>query len=167
MYRVGVVIVDATVARLLTYESDDRTGTGEGGQLIEHQVLRNPERRLRASEALSETRPGLSRAPAGPAFGVDDHRERHQRELEERFAAEIIRNLGDLLADRPASRIVIASGPNMLGVLRRALTSLSAHLPFDDIPLNLARETPSRLHDRLARMGLLPSPARVLRRSHR
>lgn len=157
MPRIIIVVADAVRARFYTFED---------GHVLEQSVLLNPERRLKASELFTESRPPLGHSSYGPQFTVDDHREQHVREMDQRFAAEIVKRLDSELDAHPAGRVVVAAGPHMLGVLRAALRNLRHREPeVDDLALDLTRETPTQLHDHLARMGFVPPRVRA-RRAH-
>jgi protein required for attachment to host cells len=166
MPRIIIVVTDAVRARFYTFEPDESLEGTYGGHVVEQTVLVNPERRLR-SEMFSESRPPLghtSPTVTGQASTIDDHREAHVREIDQRFAHDIVKTLDAQLDQHPARRVVVAAGPHMLGMMRVALRGARHHdATIDDLALDLTRETPSRLHDHLARMGFVPPRQRYLR----
>jgi hypothetical protein len=80
MPRTIIIVADAARARLLTYDPDPSADHTMAPVLTERTDLVNPERRLRASQVYSDTRPGTAYAPTGLGFGLDDHRDRLTRE---------------------------------------------------------------------------------------
>src|SRR5260221_11890990 len=72
MYRTCIAVVDATRARLFTYDRfADESGVHD--ELVERSDLVNPIRRQRPSEGFSDPRPGSG--PVGNRqFASDDHR---------------------------------------------------------------------------------------------
>ncbi|HUQ08097.1 MAG TPA: host attachment protein [Kofleriaceae bacterium] len=163
MPRIVIVVADAVRARFFTFEPEEVPDAGHGGHVIEQAVLLNSERRLKASDLFTESRPPLGHSsPFGPSSASDDHREQHVRELDHRFAVDIVRRIDIELDAHPAQRVVVAAGPHMLGVLRQALRGLRhKQIELDDLALDLTRETPSRLHDHLARMAFVPPRMRA------
>lgn len=167
MPRIIIVVTDAVRARFYTFEPDENLEGTYGGHVVEQTVLVNPDRRLK-SEMFTESRPPLGHssptfAGAGQGFAVDDHREAHVREIDQRFAHDIAKMLDAQIDQHPAKRVVVAAGPHMLGLMRLALRGIRHHdVAIDDLALDLTRETPSRLHDHLARMGFVPPRQRYM-----
>ncbi len=157
MQRIAIVVADAARARLDPYEpADDR-----GGALVEHVDLVDPERRLRPGQIHSDSRPGTGYSPTGLSFGLDDHRDQHQHEVDQRFAGEIYRQLDELLTALPSRRVVIVASPNMLGHLRLWTGGLERRqIELTEISRDLTRETTPQLQDHLARLGLVPARER-------
>lgn len=157
MSRACIAVVDASRARLFTYErTSEAAGISE--QLTEQRDLVNPARRLRPSQLFSDSRPGSSRT-GGLQYGFDDHRDAHIDELDAEFARAVIRELDDLLRSSRAERLILCASPRMLGELRDARTALSRDsLVIDEIPHGLVTLTPPQLRDRLTSYGLLPAP---------
>ena len=154
--------MDASRARLFTFE---RTNAAEGltDDLVEQRDLIDPARRLRPNELFSETRPGSSRTGTNQ-YGLDDHRDQHMDELDEKFAREITDELNTLLQERPASRLVVCASPHMLGQLRRVRRDMD--IEIEELPRNLVKLTVPQLREHLATSGLLPPapPRRVVER---
>jgi protein required for attachment to host cells len=164
MYTACIAVVDASRARLFTYErSSEVEGVSE--ELKEQRDLVNPARRLRPSELFSDSRPGSSRT-GGLQYGLDDHRDAHVDELDAEFARAVTGELDELLRSSGAKRLVICASPNMLGELRKASAkSTRAPLTIDEIPRDLVKLTPPQLREQLASYGFLPvTTRRVARR---
>jgi hypothetical protein len=85
MYRVCIALVDATRARLFTFECA-MEGADTREELVERTDFVNPQRRRRPSELFSDTRPGSSRT-GQLQYAVDDRRDHHVSQLGERACA--------------------------------------------------------------------------------
>ncbi|MBE7449996.1 MAG: host attachment protein [Kofleriaceae bacterium] len=160
MPRICLVVADAARARILTCEPGD-AAADLSPRLVDHVDLVNPERRLRPSQVHSETRPGTLHGPGGRASGSDDHRDQHREDVDQRFAGEIYRQLGDVLTAYPATKAVIVASPHMLGLLRRWIGGLAARrVEVQEVARDLTLETVPQLHDHLADLGLVPARTR-------
>jgi|MudIll2142460700_1097286.scaffolds.fasta_scaffold06355_3 protein required for attachment to host cells len=152
MKRTCIAVVDATRARLFTYE---RTSELEGARehLIEHLDLVNPARRQRPSELFSDSRPGTGRT-GGLQYAFDDHREDHIDEMDAVFARLIADETERLVKSTQATHFILCASPNMLGQLRKVLT---VEIPIDELARDYVKLTPAQLRDTLETHGLLPS----------
>jgi protein required for attachment to host cells len=156
MYRACIAVVDASRARLFTFErSADPGGLREN--LVEQQDLVEPSRRLRDSEVLSETRSGLART-GSLQYGLDDGRDARMDLLEAGFARAVVHEACKLLRVANAQRLILCASPSMLGELRRVRTELPEDVAVDEVPRNLVALAPSELRERLASYAVLPSP---------
>jgi protein required for attachment to host cells len=155
MYRACIAVVDASRARLFTFE---RTSEVQGlrEELVEQRDLVNPSRRLPPSEIFTETRPPLGRS-GNLQYGTDDHRDEHVDQLDIVFSRAVVDELEDLLRSAPAQRLIICASPGMLGKLRKA--GHWTDLAVDEVPRDLVKLSPDQLHDHLVSYGLLPTPA--------
>lgn len=160
MKTITIVVADAGRARLLTLQPfvDPRDG---GSRLVERANLVDPGRRLPPSELLSDPRPGNSQSPTGVGFTVDDHREDYLRELDRRFASEVMRQAMEIVNSTGSYRLVIVASPRMLGLLRDQTSNLRRRVldvQVDEVARDLTHESPIRLHRHLVDLGLLPAP---------
>lgn len=120
MKTTAIVVTDGGRARFFHVQP---AGRGQGGpRLVELAPLDNEEGRLTGGELFSNTKSGRNRAPGGgPAHGYDDHRRRHQQEIERRFAEAVARRIGEVVAECGAEDLVLVADPKMLGYMRGAL----------------------------------------------
>ena len=156
MYRACIAVVDASRARLFTYE---RSSAVEGVKehLIEERDLVNPIRRLRTSEMFTETRPGSSRT-GHLQYAFDDHRDAHVDALDAEFSRTVIGELVDLLRAAHAQRVILCASPHMLGELREAARDLPREgIEIDELARDLVKLTPPQLREHLEARGLLPA----------
>jgi protein required for attachment to host cells len=151
MYRACIAIVDATRARLFTFERATEPDAMRD-ELTEHTDLVNPARR-HPGELFSDGRPGGSR---GPQSTFDDHRDGHIDNLDAEFARTVIGALLRLLDATPAQRLIICAAPRMLGELRAAGIPRRDGVTVDEVPRDLVELRPANIRDQLAAYGLLP-----------
>jgi protein required for attachment to host cells len=155
MYRACIAVVDASRARLFTYE---RTADAEGVKehLIEERDLVNPARRLRPSQLFSESRPATART-GNLQYTVDDHRDAHIEELDAVFSRAIVGELLELMRSANPKRVILCASPNMLGELRAAGRELPrTGVEIDELARDLVKLTPPQLRAHLESYGLLP-----------
>jgi protein required for attachment to host cells len=146
MHRIAIVVADAARARIFTYEPGTLDEPDGESPLCERIDLVDPERRLRPSQVGSP---------------VDDHRDAHEREVDRRFASKIAQQLDGVIAKHPTRDVVIVASPNMLGFLRADMATVPRRgLEVHELALDLTRETPAQLRDRLAAHGLVPARRR-------
>jgi len=155
MYRACIAIVDASRARLFTFE---RTSGVDGihEQLIEQHDLVDPARRLRPSDLFSDARPGTGWT-AGLSYGFDDRRDAQLEQMDASFARDVVTEITNLIRSSGARRLILCASPNMLGQLRQVGSELRRDgLVLDELPRDLVRLTTPDLRDRLAAYSLLP-----------
>lgn len=150
-----VAVVDGARARFYSVGTRSTPQGEEKNRLEEVATLINPAHRTRDGDLYSESRPGLRQAHAGgPAHGVDDRRDAHAAELERRFSSLVLEQLGALMREHAANRVILAAGPRMLGYLRDDRTSLPS-ADIGELPKHLTELSPHELCLRLDADGLL------------
>ena len=150
MYRVCIALVDATRARLFTFERV-ADGADMRETLVERTDLVNPQRRRRPSEVFSDPRPGSSRTG-------DDH----VSQIDDKFARMAMAALRELIDEHPAQRVVICASPRMLGRLRAAAPGLlPEHIALDELPRDLVKLSPGDVQAELASRALLPRAEQI------
>jgi protein required for attachment to host cells len=154
MNRTCIAVVDASRARLFVHE---RTAEPEGvrERLAERHDLVNPARRLRPSQLFSDSSPSSNQI-GGVHYKIDDHRDAHIEKLDAEFARDVVEAIGAELHENPAARLILCASPHMLGELRAVAGRLPANLAIDEVPKDLVKLTPAKLHDQLRSYGLLP-----------
>ena len=160
MYRVCIALVDATRARLFTFERVVE-GADTREELVERTDLVNPQRRRRPSEVFSDTRPGSSRS-GNLQYAFDDHRDHHISQLDDKFARMAMAALRELVDEHPTQRVVLCASPKMLGRLRAATPGLLPDdIALDEMPRDLVKLSPGDVRAELASRDLLPPPQRI------
>jgi protein required for attachment to host cells len=156
MHRVCIALVDATRARLFTFERA-MEGAEPREELVERADFVNPQRQRRPSELSSDTRPGSSHT-GQLQYAFDDRRDHHVSQLDEKFARTAMAALRELIDERPTQRVVIGASPRMLGRLRAAAPGLLPDgIAIDELPRDLVKLPPADVRVELASRGLLPS----------
>lgn len=151
MKRACVAIVDATRARLYTYEQGGEDPAHELREVVD---LVNPARRQRPSELFSD----------GHAF--DDHRDAHIENYDVQFARDVVIAIDRVARDGAFEHVILVASPKMLGELRKVDDVLHREgMVMDEIPRDLAKLTSPQLHDHLAQLKLLPPRQRPGARS--
>jgi protein required for attachment to host cells len=155
MYRVCISVVDATRARLFTF---DRTidGTGLHEELVERVDLTNAGRPISPREQSADTAPGRGHTAGGqPSF--DDHRDHRFARQDAEFARTAMAALRELVDEHASQRVVVCASPRMLGKLRASAPGIMPeHLPLDELARDLVNLTAREVRDELASHGLLP-----------
>jgi protein required for attachment to host cells len=137
-----VVVADRARARIFEWSSVN-------GKLEELVDLTNPEGRLQ-DRAISSDRPGM-------AVDSQHHRSGHPMQAghsaadnaARAFAHDIAARLGSALDQKCYERIVLVAPPGFLGDLRSALDDRVQKLVADSVGLDLTRESPEAIRQRL------------------
>jgi len=111
-------VADGARARFITFEPTGDLDLDGRPRCIEQEDLVNPERRAAARDQFSD-RPGrLHAARGGPAHAADDHRQRHQEEVDRRFARRILDTAQPFAETHQLARLILIAAPRLLGCLR-------------------------------------------------
>lgn len=156
MHRTCIAVVDASRARLFTFDRSVEAG-GMHEELVETTDLVNPARRLTQGEQLSDSRPGSSRVGTR-GFAYDDHREARTEEIDRGFAKLIAQELQRLTLSPQVQRLIVCASPRMLGELRQASRTFErSGLEIAELARDLVKLTPPQLREQLGDYGLLPA----------
>jgi protein required for attachment to host cells len=159
MYRVCIALVDATRARLFTFERvADEADVRE--ELVERADFANPQRRKRPSEPFADARPGSNHS-GQLQHAFEDHRDHHLSQIDEKFARTAMAGLRELIDEHPTQRVIICASPRMLGRLRAAAPGLLPDdIARDEIPRDLVKLSPAELRAELVSQNRLPRTRR-------
>lgn len=159
MQRTCIAVVDATRARLFTFDRTAEVG-GVHEELSERTDLVNPARRQTPAQLFSEPHSGTNITGGGRHYSFDDHRDAHIDGIDAQFAREIVTTIERTVLETGAHRLVLCASPRMLGQLR-AVDLRRNGLVIDELARDYVKLTPPQLHDQLVEHGLLPqSPPR-------
>jgi len=137
MDRVCIALVDATRARLLTFER-----VIDGGNTREELVERTD-----LVDLQSRSRPG---EPLGP--------------LDDRFARMVLAALRELIDEHRPQRVVLCASPQVLGRLRGAAPGLvPSDVAIHELPRDLVALSPGELRAEPVVRALLPAATWMLR----
>ena len=121
MEKTGIIVADGARARFITYEPTRDVDLDGKPRCIEQADLVNPEGRAAPREQFSD-RPGrLHSSRGGPAHLADDHRQRHQEEVDRRFARRILEATQPFAETHQLGRLILIAAPRLLGCLRAQL----------------------------------------------
>lgn len=143
-----VVVADGARARLFSVELSD---TKAERKLVERDSLANDEYRY------GDPNEGISNRDAGPVHPHGAQRDRHRREIERRFAAELAHRAAEFTSGWPAGAVILIADPRMLGLLREAVRgALKPGLELKELAKDYATLTTRELEQRLIVSGALP-----------
>jgi protein required for attachment to host cells len=140
MYRTCIAVIDASRARLFTF---DRTAdVGEPREaLTETTDLINPARRHAASRG----------------YPYDDHGDARLDEMDRTFAKQIATEIRRLTDDPQARRLLVCASPNMLGQMRQLAPFAREGIAVEEIARDLVKLTAPQLREQLQEYGALPA----------
>jgi protein required for attachment to host cells len=158
MTRICLVVVDATRARIYTYEQV-REPCGTLERLCEERNLVDPARHERASELFSDN--SGSNHNGQHRYGFDDHRQSHLDRLDVEFGRRIADEVGNITRKNKSKEVILVASSRMLGVLRYQLAALRrSGVTIDELQRNFTKLTTAEIRDRLAELQLLPARER-------
>ena len=148
-----VILADASKARVFSLgEKRGQAGRTEPG-LTEKLSLVHPEKRIRSSELMTETRPSTRKGPGSHAHAVDDHRDAYDDASDERFAKDVIANVKKFRTEYDAVRIIVLSSPRFLGHIKQHWGTCAIESVF--LPLNISGLSESEALSHLQSNGYL------------
>ena len=153
-----VVAADASRARFFTLQRAADPEYESGPNLVEGDVLVNPETEMSEGEVFTDLKSGRNRSAAGGmAHGYDDHRGDHVEEFERRFAQRVAQECVSRAKRSAARHLIIAANGRMLGHLRRELESLPAKgMAVSEYAKDVTKLAPLDVHKHLSGKGLIP-----------
>lgn len=154
-----LVVADKGRARFISLEWPEDPDVEGGPKLNEVADLANPEAQQKDTELFSGNTGRNSSSNGHGGSGYDDHRERQRDQHNERFAKQIAETIEGHVRDRKPPRMVLAAGPQMLGILRRALNPAKLRdLELTELSEDLSGQSLSQIHKVLAQRQILPAP---------
>ena len=132
-----VILVNARDAHVVV-----NTGPGKGLFVLEDKAWSAKPATGYSSEA------GTGHSIAGPGISAVDQGD-PQGHADQVFAKDIVHDLGAALAKKKFDRLVIASSPHMLGLMRKALTRPLQGVLVAEIPKDLSALPMNRLQTHL------------------
>ncbi len=157
MQEICALVVNAARARYFTLEYPTDPALEGGPDLVEVDDQANPSATLAPREQFSNLR-GRHRSPGGgPEHRYDDHRDKHQEELTQRFAKALIDTTAALVLKQRPDKLVIAASPDMLGRLRPLLEEdTRIATPLVECAKDLSGLSPKEIHAALVEYGCAP-----------
>jgi len=154
--RTCILVADRARARFFVLGSPPEHRPGDAAPLVELDTLVDPEGELTGKELFTDAHSGTNHASSGASYEYDDHRERHRREIERRFAKRVAQATADFARNHGAQKLVLAAEPQMLGMLRQVLPSaLPKEVTLVELARDLSWHTPERIRSALSQHGAL------------
>lgn len=162
MAKSCVVVADAGRARFFYVQEADVDQLEGGPGLVQEREWTHPEGQQGGKELFDNLKSGRKRAAhGGPAHGLDDHRERHEREIERRYAEKLAESIGALVREHGAGRLVMVADPRLLGLLREPLAEeLPEPVDLQELAEDLSGHSVPHIEEVLVRRGVLPERTR-------
>lgn len=154
--RTCILVADRARARFFVLGAPPEHRPGDAARLLERETLVDPEGELAGKDLFSDSRSGTNHAGSGATYEYDDHRERHRREIERRFAKRVALAAADFARNHGAEKLVLAAEPQMLGMLRPLLpTALPKGVTLVELARDLSWHTPEHIQSALSQHGAL------------
>lgn len=152
-----VVVANGSRARFFSLQNCEIPEVEAGPNLVEHGEVTDPQLKQKAHDLWSE-RSGRNRSSSGGrSHGYDDHRDQHSAEIERRFVQSVAERSARLARKEQATTVLVVGNNRQLPALSESLHSLlRGKAEIQGYSKDLAKLSPSALHDHLAKEGLLP-----------
>ncbi len=162
MVKFAVAVINGSQARFFTLDSAALSEYESSPNLLEQASLADSTRELHGQELWANTKTGRNRGSNGQAHSYDDHRQQHEIEFEKRFANKISSAMLNLIQTHQARHLIIVAEPQILGMLREAMTdNLFKNLQIDEVAKDICHLKSNQIHDYLAKKELLPACKKV------
>ena len=151
-----VLVADSSRARLFTLEPNSNPEIDDTPCLVERRMLENQEATEKGTEIWSDSKGGYQGAQNGSgAHTYDDHRDRHRRENEKRFARDIAQEALTMARKVQARNLVVVANDKTLGHLRSAINH-QPNLQLRELPKDLSRLSARDIQSQLTREKVIP-----------
>jgi len=152
MNQYCVVVANGTQARFFTLEAPEKPEVESGPNLVKQKDLSNME----DSDGLwTESKSGGNRGHGGQSHGYDDHRAKHDDDIERRFANSIADEC-KRFSHNNNGNVVLVSQKRMLGHLRQAVESRLSGVKTQELAKDLCKLSAQEIHQHLAREHIIP-----------
>lgn len=154
-----LVVADSARARLFDVDWTHPAGRAAAPRLQEWAALVSPEGDMPENEVFRDTNPGRNRGPGGQSFVCDDHRLKHEIDVERRFAKRVVKAVEDRVRSECARSVILAAGSRMLGLLRHESEGLGKRgAEVRTLDCSMAQMSPGEIAEHLLKAGLIPEP---------
>ncbi|MGF1542575.1 MAG: host attachment protein [Pleurocapsa sp.] len=157
MSKFAVAVINGTQSRFFTLDSAATSEYESSPNLLEHQGLSNTVNELHGRELWANTKTGRNRGSGGQSHSYDDRRQNHVLEFEKKFANKISSAMLDLIETYQARHLVVVAEPQILGIMREAMTDKSFKtINVQEVAKDICHLKSTQIHDYLAKKKLLP-----------
>ncbi len=158
-----IIVAARDHARFFTLQPTSDPTPNHGQVLVESGKVRNDEAGKPGTEVWSNIRAGRNRSHNGGGHGYGDHRNRHEIEVDRRFAQDIASQAEKLARTSKANHVVVVAQSKTLGNLRDALGHLGkSGIRVSEVAKDLSKLAAHDLQDELSKDHLLPKRKRVM-----
>ena len=155
MNQYCVVVANGTKARFFTLEDPDRPEIESGPNLIKQKDLSSLENQKSSDGLWTESKSGGNRGHGGQSHGYDDHRAKHDDDVERRFANSIADEC-KRFSQNKNSNVILVSQKRMLGHLRTAMESRLSGVKTQELAKDLCKLSAHEIHQHLAKEHIIP-----------
>lgn len=157
-----VIVAGGASARFFTLEPVEFPELESGPRLVERGKIVNPEKEIAGRDLYTDSKMGRGHAPhGGSAHGYDDHRLQHDKEFDRRFARKISKKAGSIAQADQARYVVLVAPARMVGLMRQEMYTIFKHnVKVTILAKDMAKFSPRKIHDHLAKMHVLPQQKR-------
>ncbi|NOY66392.1 MAG: host attachment protein [Gammaproteobacteria bacterium] len=155
MNQYCVVVANGKNARFFTLEDSDSPEIESGPNLVKLKELSNPEHSKNQEKQSTDSKSGGNRGHGGQSHGYDDHRSKHEDNIERRFANAIADECKRFHQNKN-SHVVLVSQKRMLGHLRSAMESRLGHIKTQELAKDLCKLNAHDIHLHLAKEQIIP-----------
>jgi len=153
-----VVTANTACARFFILQEAAVPETESSPKLVEQYSIINPTGEKSETKRLGAPTSGRNRAPSGGSYPFDDHRGKHQIETLRRFVKLVVADAIKLARRQDAGNsLVLAAEKRLLGLIREELHAIKTNgLVIQECDRDMVGESPMKIHELLARRGLVP-----------
>ena len=153
-----VIVTGGAHARFFTLEPVEFPELESGPRLIERETVFNPEKEIAGRDLYTDSKMDRGHAPhGGSAHGYDDHRSKHDKEFDRRFARKVLKRASSLAQANSAHYVVLVAPANMLGFLRQEMDLIQkSNIKVQILAKDMAKFHPKKIHDYLTKVKMLP-----------
>lgn len=153
-----VVAANTVCARFFILEESPVPETESSPKLVEQYSILNPREEKSDAKRLGTSTSGRNRAPSGGSYAFDDHRGKHEIQTLRRFAKQVVADAIKLTRRQDAGNsLVLSAEKRLLGLIREELHAIKTNgLVIKECDRDMAGESTMKIHELLARRGLVP-----------
>ena len=163
-----IVVADAKCARLFALRDSLTPEIESTPRLVETRALVNIAQAAAKAEHRATPISGRNRSGSGGSYAFDDHRAKREHDELRRFSGQVAKAALNETKKEDAHSLVLVAERKTLGLLREIFAGIRTNgLVIRDWGRDLTGDSPSRIHELLAKRDLIPpsiKPAANVRR---
>lgn len=155
MNQYCVVVANGKNARFFTLEDSGLPEIESGPNLVKLKELSNLQYNKNQKKQWTDSKSGGNRGHGGQSHGYDNHRSKHENDIERRFANSIADECKRFHQNNNV-HVVLVSQKRMLGHLRSAMESRLGHIKTLELAKDLCKLNAHDIHQHLAKEQIIP-----------